>query len=425
MLLVNLLLWYQAKICSIIELFNGKSHMLKRIIFFLFLFLNVATISFFISAFIYGTVYFYHRPKIYHSVPLNFNYQRGCIQDHKLYEMGKKYERNPYKGNCFPVAVVPLKNKHYTMLEEDLRYTVTINLELPETPANLEMGMFMISMDVHGNDSLDEGNDSYWSTLKQKHHGKQSVSRSMSSSTSTSMKYRSPLVRLVRFFMMWPLFIMDIQQESQIVDTLLFDNLYLDRLNLNWTAKIVIDNPAVQLYSARLDISAKFNGLQHFFYNWPLMSFLLGTCSIFIPVLLCVGITVYLIVWKAFNGRLLTSGGSDDVGDITMADFCHERLDEVEVRNRNVLQQTTADRQVGGDDDIDLDDSLQRNDLIISRSRSSSASSSSIEMISTTHIVTSSSNGTISKSCDDKLSSPSTLQLSDHEEMEVRKRIVT
>lgn len=415
MVLINLLLWYQATTCSILEFLNLRSNFVKQALWCSFIFFNIATFSLLVSGGLYGSIYYINKPRIYHSVPLKFNYKRSCIEDHHLYKMGRKYNYYPYKGNCYPTAVLPLSNSQQAFLDEGVQYTVSIRLELPETPSNMEMGMFMIEMHVFGKDDND-GDGGYWSSLKQKHHGKQPRSTQLTSSISTSMRYNSPMIQNLRLAMLWPLYLMDMKHESQVIDEILYEDLYLDKLRLNWTTEITIDNPAIQLYSAHLHISAKFNGLQHFFYNWPLISFLLGTCSIFIPVFIAISI----ITWICVKKIIYRERSGIDTSDVATDD--HERLSEIEEEeaDRNRLEEVGPDQKI--EDSVD---DVTREEEHVIRSRSSSASSSSIEMISSQHLTTSSSNGTLSKSWETEKSSwpPTQLETAeDDDDQELRRR---
>ena len=73
------------------------------------------------------------------------------------------------------------------IMNEGYDYVMKLELELPESPSNMEMGMVMVDARVKG--KQDDGwhdngekDESYWSSFKKKHHGKRSKNKEISSS---------------------------------------------------------------------------------------------------------------------------------------------------------------------------------------------------------------------------------------------------
>ena len=73
---------------------------------------------------------------------------------------------------------------------------------------------------------------------------------------------------------------------------------FIRQKNLDWSATIRLEHPAVEVYSARVDFTAKFKGIQFLLYQWPIFSFLVGTSVFFLPLLFLVGLTAYFCLWK-------------------------------------------------------------------------------------------------------------------------------
>merc|ERR1719320_803594 len=125
------------------------------------------------------------------------------------------------------------------------------------------------------------------------------------------MKYKSPLIQEAGrlFFLLFYLF--DVLQESQIITTTLFDPIYLDKQNLNWTLQLHIDNPSVQIYGSSVLVHLKTTSVLTTMYNWPIMSFLLGTSTVFVPTF----VLLSLATWFAATRFFVTKQRDDDVDD--------------------------------------------------------------------------------------------------------------
>ena len=76
-----MLCWYQTKVCQIAEFLYGigGGKQITKILVYVALLINVLFLSSAISSFVYGTVYLYHRPEMYHKIPVHFNYKRFVV----------------------------------------------------------------------------------------------------------------------------------------------------------------------------------------------------------------------------------------------------------------------------------------------------------------------------------------------------------
>lgn len=278
----------------------------KGFIIFVIVF-NICCVSLCVSAFLFGTIYFYHMPTIQHTFPLHFHFNRSCMQQHKIVEKSYRWDRHlstAYTKDCFPVAHVDISYPTNAMLlHEGQSYSVLIKLELPETPENLNMGMFMVNMEVNGasSNTIDVG-EYRWS----KRRGVKEIEKpiTLSSSKSMTMRYKSPLLRYGFTFLFWPLLMFDFIHESQVLDEMLFQNLMLDQKSYNWTASIYLENPSIEVYSANIDVVAQFSGIQYLLYRWPVVSFVFGTLIFFVPTFFICAVLFYVFVWKLFFGAV-------------------------------------------------------------------------------------------------------------------------
>ena len=98
--------------------------------------------------------------------------------------------------------------------------------------------------------------------------------------------------------------------------------------NLNWTLQLQIDNPAVQIYSSNVLVHLKTTSVLTTMYNWPLLSFLLGTSAVFVPVF----VALSLATWFAVTRFFVSKQQGDDVsgGDVVDGDAVGESLEDVD-----------------------------------------------------------------------------------------------
>uniref|UniRef100_H2ZDF9 Seipin n=1 Tax=Ciona savignyi TaxID=51511 RepID=H2ZDF9_CIOSA len=249
-------------------------------------------------------------PTIYHTFPLNFKYNRGCMQQHKMLEKFGGGVHEIYKKQCFPVATFPLAYAdNYKLLQIGQAYSIVTKLEIPETPQNMEIGSFMVIIDIKGVNETKGNTDIHKEkTLQKKKRGKNRKAEPLEekkihqfvATKSVSLSYKSPLIRLMNFAIFWPLFLFDFYQETQTFDIVLFDKLELNPAGLNWTAHVYIDHPSIMVNSAQLDVTAQFSGIQAVLYRWPVVSFFVGTAALFPAVLFTVLLSLYFLVWQVF-----------------------------------------------------------------------------------------------------------------------------
>jgi len=424
-----MLCWYQTKVCQIAELLIGfgGSKQITKILVYVALIINVLFLSSAISSFVYGTIYLYHRPEMYHKIPVHFNYKRGCIQEQKNFELGRKIENYPYKSNCYPQAHVDLNNENGRFINEGYDYLMKLELELPESPSNMEMGMFMVDASVRGkqDDSWHdnkEKDESYWSSFKQKHHGKRSLNKFITSSKPVTMKYKSPLIQEAGRFFFLIFYLLDVLQESQVITTTLFDPIYLDKQNLNWTLQLQIDNPSIQIYRSNVQVHLKTTSVLTTMYNWPFVSFVIGMSTIFVPVFVMLSLATWFAVTKFFGAKQQVDDVIDESNDVvdenleeinclpevdntrsstTENDVSQRKFDDViEVKTDDVTEMNIDDitndsitslADVSSNHDVDYD-IIDTPKSIKKRSRTSSCSSSSIEMVERNNWSTSSEN---------------------------------
>ncbi|XP_010221154.1 PREDICTED: seipin, partial [Tinamus guttatus] len=138
-------------------------------------------------------------------------------------------------------------------------YRISLDLELPESPANRDLGMFMVSMSCYTK-------------------GGRVVA---TSARSAMLHYRSGLLRTLDTLLFSGLFLSGFAEQKQTVEVELYSDYREDSYAPTVGAVLEIQSKRIQLYGAQLRIHAHFTGWRYLLYNFPVTSALLGIASNF------------------------------------------------------------------------------------------------------------------------------------------------
>ena len=133
-------------------------------------------------------------------------------------------------------------------------YRVIVNIEMPESPQNLELGMFMVCAEMRDHESMLRGH----------------------SCRSAMMRYRSPLIRTISTWALSPLFVLGIREEYQQVPVEIFSKYLEERQHPITDVYVEIQSQKIQFYTVSLHIVADFTGLRYIMFNYPVMSAVVG-----------------------------------------------------------------------------------------------------------------------------------------------------
>lgn len=133
-------------------------------------------------------------------------------------------------------------------------YRVIVQIEMPESPQNLDLGMFMVCGEMRDIESMLRGH----------------------SCRSAMMRYRSPLIRTISTWALSPLYVLGVREEFQKVSVEIFSN-YMEQKNHAITDVYVeLQSQKIQFYTVSLHIVADFSGLRYIMHNYPVMSAIVG-----------------------------------------------------------------------------------------------------------------------------------------------------
>ncbi|XP_067170920.1 seipin isoform X3 [Apteryx mantelli] len=209
--------------------------------------LCVALLLLWVSVFLYGSFYYSYMPTVSFVSPVHYSFRTDC--------------GSPGPELCsFPTANISLvkANRDKVMMYGQL-YRISLELELPESPVNQELGMFMVAMTCYTK-------------------GGRAVA---SSARAAMLHYRSGLLRTLDTLAFAGLFLSGFAEQKQTVEVELYSDYREDSYAPTVGAVLEIQSKRIQLYGAQLRIHAHFTGLRYLLYNFPVTSALLGVASNF------------------------------------------------------------------------------------------------------------------------------------------------
>ncbi|XP_018592921.2 seipin-like isoform X2 [Scleropages formosus] len=236
--------------------------------------LCVLVLLLWVAIFLYGSFYYSYMPTASFSTPVHYYYRSDC--------------EPPSSTLCsFPVANVSfLRNNRDQVMVYGQPYRISLELEMPESLANQELGMFMVKMTCYtkGGQPI--------STVAR------SVSQLITSGSRTAMlHYRSSLLQALGTLFFSPLLLSGMSEQKQLVEVELFsgyrENSYLPTVG----AVIELQSRKVQIYSAQLWIHAHFTGIRYLLFNFPLTSAVLGVASNFAFLSVLVLFSYLQFIW--------------------------------------------------------------------------------------------------------------------------------
>jgi len=154
------------------------------------------------------------------------------------------------------------------LLSTGMGYTVTIRLSLPESPANMYRpsgGAPMVRVDL-----LD---------------AKDGVLAR--SSRPVLMKYRSLPVRLARWLLLTPLYVLGVLEEAQTFTLIMFESYVESAKHPCSILRVWLSDPSSQVTSGDVYLIAELKGIAYWMYHWFVTSAVVGTFVVWVGLMLC------------------------------------------------------------------------------------------------------------------------------------------
>lgn len=201
---------------------------------------NASVLFGFIFAAVIGSILLYsafnmiYMPAITHMRPMNMQF-KACMETN---------------GQCsFPQAHVTLTEKQ-RLLMQGQEYKVKITIDMPESPKNQDLGMFMICSELRDSDYFARAN----------------------TCRSAMLEYKSPSIRVIQKLITLPMILAGFMEENQSVSVEIFTK-YVEDVDHPITDVFVeIQSHQIEFYKVSLHITANFSGLRYLIHNFPLLS---------------------------------------------------------------------------------------------------------------------------------------------------------
>lgn len=220
---------------------------IRRLVLQTGLLVCAVTFLLWVSVFLYGSFYYYYMPAVKFSSPVYYRYSSFC---------------DPPSGILcsFPSANVSLmRNNRDRVLMHGQPYRISLELQVPESLVNQDLGMFMVSMSCYT-------------------RGGKEISYT---ARSAILHYKSPLLRTLETVAFLPLLLFGIAEQKQSIEVELYSAYREDSYVPTFGAVIEIQSVRIQIYNAELRVHAHFTGLRYLLYNYPISSAFIGVSSNF------------------------------------------------------------------------------------------------------------------------------------------------
>lgn len=152
-------------------------------------------------------------------------------------------------------------------------YHIFVRLDVPETPRNQDLGVFMICVDMKDKESL------------LKSHA----------CRSTMLRYQSPWLLNVKTLIFMPFYVLGLREEKQDLNIEVFSK-YIDTTNSVTDIYVEIQSKVVEFYGVSLQIIAHFTGLRYIIFHFPVISAFVG-----IGINFMVLVVITLLLWYHYD----------------------------------------------------------------------------------------------------------------------------
>ncbi|KAJ5135266.1 Survival protein SurE-like phosphatase/nucleotidase [Penicillium bovifimosum] len=167
-------------------------------------------------------------------------------------------------------------------------YDVSVTLELPRTPENLDAGNFMLDLTLFSSrpaSSLVPGPNN------------EPISHSR---RPAIMTYASPLVDVARRAARMPLYVVSWYRESETLVVPMMEHLEFAKGTKNLPQGLQLEiqsDRRMQIYSAKVDIRARLTGLRWVMYHWKITSFVVFSSLFWSVSMLSASLTWLAMTW--------------------------------------------------------------------------------------------------------------------------------
>lgn len=235
----------------------------RRTLFQAAILLCILVLLLWVSIFLYGSFYYSYMPTVSFSTPVHFYYTSDC-------------DASESALCSFPTANISfMKNERDQVMAYGQPYRISLELELPESPVNEHLGMFMVKFSAY----TKGGNTVSY------------VGR------STMLHYRSGLLQTISTLVFSPFLLTGMAEQKQLIEVELYSDYKTNAYQPTVGAVIEIQSKRVQIYSSQIRIHAYFTGIRYVLYNFPLTSAVAGVATNFAFLSVIVLFSYLQFIW--------------------------------------------------------------------------------------------------------------------------------
>jgi len=249
-----------------------------------------------VSLMMYATFHVMYLPPSEHTLDVHFVYKTGCdsasTQELCSFPTANvKLHRRPHSKEA--------KNAH-RVLTRGQGYDVSLELDMPLSDINQNLGMFLIQLEfLHKDNSVVDS------------HSRSGLLNFQSSLLQTM----STVFYIVPLLTGW-------KEERQKLNIPLVENYIDDSYSPTFSINVTLHSKRIQIYGAKLRLKALFTGLRYYMHHWPMTFSAMGFTFVLSSVFL---VSLFRFIRREFVGddenrpRDLTSMAipEDDYGNLS------------------------------------------------------------------------------------------------------------
>ncbi|KAK9766377.1 hypothetical protein K7432_004596 [Basidiobolus ranarum] len=203
------------------------------------------------AIFAYASFYMIHIPKVAHDAPVFLQYSSSS---------------GPLSAEVLFTDYKPAQFLRYGQ-----GYDVVLDVHVPSSEQNTALGNFMVQVQLRNAEG------------KVLHE----------SARSAILKYQSPLLKLMCTIWKAVPLLLNLADESQTISVKMIERVVENYDDPITHAIVNISSPKLQIYSAKLRLDARFEGLRYFMYYWST-----STAAVFVVLFFLWEVVFSFIAWK-------------------------------------------------------------------------------------------------------------------------------
>lgn len=228
----------------------------------------ISTIGFLLfcgAVLLYVLFYLLYMPSATHVKAVNMQYDKIC--DEKNCDL--KSMTSPY--HTYPIAHLQLNKNQLMMVGQP--YYINVRLELPETPRNQDLGVFMVCVDMKDKENMLKSN----------------------ACRSTMLRYKSTWLQKIETILYMPFYVLKLREEKQELDVEVFSR-YVDTTNPVTDIYVELQSKVIEFYGVSIHILAHFTGLRFIIFHFPVLSACVGIGINFVVLAI-----ITLLLWCHYD----------------------------------------------------------------------------------------------------------------------------